>query len=71
MKYIIIKAICKFSDDSSKILRYDENNVSEENACSDIQQFKKQLKNKLNSSSELGITVSQISLVYAERDGRQ
>lgn len=70
MKYIIIKAICKFSDGSSKILRYDENNVSEENACNDIQQFKKQLKNKLNSS-ELGITISQISLVYAERDGRQ
>ena len=70
MKYIIIIAICKFSDGSSKILRYDENNVSEENACNDIQQFKKQLKNKLNSS-ELGITISQISLVYAERDGRQ
>lgn len=44
MKYIIIKAICKFSDGSSKILKYDENNVSEENACNDIQQFKKQLK---------------------------
>lgn len=70
MKYIIIKAICKFSDGSSKIFRYDENNVSEENACNDIQQFKKQLKNKLNSF-ELGITISQISLVYAERDGRQ
>lgn len=70
MKYIIIRAICKFSDGSSKILRYDENNVSEENACNDIQQFKKQLKNKFNSF-ELGITISQISLVYAERDGRQ
>lgn len=70
MKYIIIRAICKFSDGSSKILRYDENNVSEENVCNDIQQFKKQLKNKFNSF-ELGITISQISLVYAERDGRQ
>lgn len=33
--------------------------------------LKNNLKNKLNSSFELGVTVSQISLVYAERDGRQ
>lgn len=46
--------------------------VTEENACNDIAQFKKNLKDKLNRSLQiLGVTVSSINLTYEERDGRQ
>lgn len=46
--------------------------VTEENACNDVAQFKKNLKDKLNQSLQiLGVTVSSINLTYEERDGRQ
>lgn len=73
MKYVILRAVCKFSDDGSlRIIKYDENHVTEENACNDVAQFKKNLKDKLNQSLQiLGVTVSSINLTYEERDGRQ
>ena len=72
MKYVILKAVCKFSDGSLRTTKYDENHVTEENACNDIAQFKKNLKDKLNQSLQiLGVTVSSINLTYEERDGRQ
>lgn len=74
MKYVILKAVCKFSDGSLRTIKYDddENHVTEENACNDIAQFKKNLKDKLNQSLQiLGVTVSSINLTYEERDGRQ
>lgn len=72
MKYIILRAVCKFSDGSLRTIKYDENHVTEENACNDIAQFKKNLKDKLNRSLQiLGVTVSSINLTYEERDGRQ
>lgn len=72
MKYVILRAVCKFSDGSLRIIEYDENHVTEENACNDVAQFKKNLKDKLNQSLQiLGVTVSSINLTYEERDGRQ
>ena len=72
MKYVILRAVCKFSNGSLRIIKYDENHVTEENACNDVAQFKKNLKDKLNTSLQiLGITVVSIALTYEERDGRQ
>ena len=72
MKYVILRAVCKFSDGSLRIIEYDENHVTEENACNGVAQFKKNLKDKLNQSLQiLGVTVSSINLTYEERDGRQ
>lgn len=74
MKYVILRAVCKFSDGSLRIIKYDENHVTEENACNDVDvaQFKKNLKDKLNQSLQiLGVTVSSINLTYEERDDRQ
>lgn len=72
MKYVILKAVCKFSDGSLRTIKYGESHVTEENACDDVAQFKKNLKDKLNRSLQmLGITVSSINLTYEERDGRQ
>lgn len=47
MKYVILRAVCKFSDGSLRTIKYDENHVTEENACNDVAQFKKNLKDKL------------------------
>lgn len=70
MKYVILRAVCKFSDGSLRTIKYDENHVTEES--NDIAQFKKNLKDKLNRSLQiLGVTVSSINLTYEERDGRQ
>lgn len=72
MKYIILRASCMFSNGSRANIVYDEDNVTEENACNDVAQFKKNLKDKLNRSLQiLGVTVSSINLTYEERDGRQ
>ena len=72
MKYVILKAVCKFSDGSLRTIKYDENYVIEENACNDIAQFKKNLKDKLNRPLQiLRVTVSSINLTYEERDGGQ
>lgn len=72
MKYVILRVVCKFSDGSLRTTKYDENHVTEENACNDVAQFKKNLKDKLNRSLQiLGVTVSSINLTYEERDGRQ
>ena len=72
MKYVILRVVCKFSNGSLRTIKYDENRVTEENACNDVAQFKKNLKDKLNRSLQiLGVTVSSINLTYEERDGRQ
>lgn len=72
MKYVILRAVCKFSDSSLRTIKYDENHVTEENACNDVAQFKKNFKDKLNQPLQiLGVAVSSINLTYEERDGRQ
>lgn len=72
MKYVILRASCTFSNGSRANIVYDENKVTEENACNDIGVFRKKLKDKLNQSLQiLGVTVNSINLTYEERDGRQ
>lgn len=61
-----------FSNGSRANIVYDEDNVTEENSCNDIEVFRSMLRDKLNRSSQiLGVTVSSINLTYEERDGRQ
>lgn len=72
MKYIISRANCTFSDGSKRVIKYNENYASKENACNDIEVFRMSLKNMLNKSlSILGITVTSILLTYDELDGRK
>lgn len=72
MKYVIYRANCKFSDSSTRTIRYNENIVTEKNACNDVNEFRARLKNELNTSLQiLGITVVSITLTYEERDDRQ
>lgn len=53
MKYVIIRANCKFSDGSSRTIKYDENKVTEKNACNDINNFRAKLKNELDTSLQI------------------
>lgn len=69
MKYVIIRAQCKFSDGTNKVLHYDENNVTEQNACNDINEFRTNLKKSIEALMK--VTVSSILLTYEERDGRK
>lgn len=72
MKYVILRVVCKFSDGSLRTIKYNENIVTEKNACNDVNEFRARLKNELNTSLQiLGITVVSITLTYEERDGRQ
>lgn len=72
MKYIILRASCTFSNGSKANIVYNENKVTEENACSDIEVFRKKLKENLNAKMAIiGITASSINLTYEERDSRQ
>lgn len=72
MKYVIFRANCTFSDGSTRTIKYNENVVTEKNACNDVNEFRARLKNELNTSLQiLGITAVNIALTYEERDGRQ
>ena len=71
MKYIILRASCMFSNGSRANIVYDEDNVTEENSCNDIEVFRSMLRDKLNSNMDIiGVYVTQIHLTYEERDGR-
>ena len=72
MKYIILRASCMFSNGSRANTVYDEDNVTEENSCNDIEVFRSMLRDKLNSNMDIiGVYVTQIHLTYAERNSRQ
>ena len=72
MKYIILRALCTFSNGSKTNIVYSEEHVTEENSCSDISTFKAGLKESLNERMAiLGVYVVSIDLTYAERDGRK
>ena len=72
MKYIILRALCTFSNGSKANIMYDEEHVTEENSCSNISIFKASLKESLNERMAiLGVYVVSIDLTYAERDGRK
>lgn len=72
MKYIIYKAIILFSNSSKTTFHWTDDNVTEENSCNDIEEYRKNLKERLNKSLNIiNLEVENIRLVYAERDGRQ
>ena len=68
MKFVIVKAQCKLSNGTTKVFRYDADNVTEQNACSNIEVFRANLKKEIEA--QMGVTVMSISLTYEERDDR-
>lgn len=44
MKFVIIRAQCKLSNGVTKVFWCDANNVTEQNACNDIEVFRETLK---------------------------
>lgn len=69
MKYIIVKAKCKLSNGATKVFRYDADNVTEQNACNNIEVFRANLKKEIEAQME--VTVLSITLTYEECDGRK
>lgn len=72
MKYIIYKAIVLFSNGNKTTFHWSDDNVTEANSCNDIEAYRKGLKDRLDKALHIiNISVENIRLVYAERDGRQ
>lgn len=69
MKFVIVRAQCKLSNGATKVFRYDADNVTEQNACSDIEVFRANLKKTIEA--QMGVTVMSTILTYEERDGRK
>ena len=69
MKFVIVKAQCKLSNGATKVFRYDADNVTEQNACNDIEVFRANLKKTIEAQME--VTVLSITLIYEERDDRK
>ena len=69
MKFVIVKAQCKLSNGATKVFRYDADNVTEQNACNDIEVFRANLKKTIEAQME--VTVLSITLTYEEHDSRE
>lgn len=69
MKYVIIRAQCKLSNGTTRVFRYDADNGTEQNTCSNIEVFRANLKNAIEAQMET--TVLSIALTYEERDSRK
>ena len=69
MKFVIVRAKCKLSNGATKVFRYDADNVTEQNACSDIEVFRANLKKAIEA--QMNVTVLSIALTYEERDSRK
>ena len=69
MKYVIIRAQCKLSNGTTRVFRYDADNDTEQNTCSNIEVFRANLKNAIEAQMET--TVLSIALTYEERDSRK
>lgn len=69
MKFVIVITQCKLSNGATKVFRYDTDNVTEQNACSNIEVFRANLKKTIET--QMGVTVMSIILTYEERDGRK
>ena len=69
MKFVIVRAQCKLSNGVTKVFRYDADNVTEQNACSNIEVFRANLKKEIDA--QMGVTVMSITFIYEERDDRQ
>lgn len=69
MKYVITKARCKLSNGAIRVFRYDANNGTEQNICSNIEIFRANLKNTIEAQMET--TVLSIALTYEEHGSRK
>lgn len=69
MKFVIIRAQCKLSNGVTRVFRYDADNVTEQNVCSNIEVFRANLKKEIEA--QMGVTVMSIALTYEERDDRK
>lgn len=69
MKFVIVRAKCKLSNGTTKVFRYDADNVTEQNACNNIEVFRANLKKAIEMQME--VTVLSITLAYEERDDRE
>lgn len=69
MKFVIVRAQCKLSNGATKVFRYDADNVTEQNACSNIEVFRANLKKTIET--QMGVTVMSITLTYEKRDSRK
>ena len=69
MKFVIVKAQCKLSNGTTKVFRYDTDNVTKQNVCNDIEVFRANLKKTIEAQME--VTVLSIILAYEERDDRK
>lgn len=69
MKFVIVRAKCKLSNGTTKVFRYDADNVTEQNACNDIEVFRANLKKTIEAQME--VTVLSITLTYEEHDNRE
>lgn len=49
MKYVIIRAQCKLSNGATRVFRYDADNDTEQNTCSNIEVFRANLKNAIEA----------------------
>lgn len=72
MQYIISKANCKLSNGQNYIINYDSAIASGENVSGDLEQFRENLKNRLDERlSIIDVHVEKILLTYETMDGRQ
>ena len=69
MKFVIVRAKCKLSNETTKVFRYDADNVTEQNACNDIEVFRANLKKAIEAQME--VTVLSITLTYEEHGNRE
>ena len=69
MNYVITRAQCRLSGGATKVFRYDADNITEQNTCSDIEVFRANSKKTIET--QMKITVLSIILTYKERGGRK
>ena len=69
MKFVIVKAQCKLSNGNTKVFRYGADNVTEQNACNNIEVFRANLKKAIEAQME--VTVLSITLTYEEHGNRE
>lgn len=69
MKFVIVRAKCKLLNGTTKVFRYDADNVTEQNACNNIEVFRANLKKAIEAQME--VTVLSITLTYEEHGNRE
>lgn len=71
MKYVITRALVKFSDGTFDHMDYGKQGILK--VCDDVEKFRKKLRNDLNEklSPLFRVTVTYIRLAYEERPDLQ